>query len=74
MLMLHTVKLYLNGMGGTHPYLFWVVYLGALFVSEVTIAVQTWFLGYWAQQYEDHDPSEVHAAAWDQYTFNATVN
>jgi len=58
------LKLYLNGMGGTHPYLFWVVYLGALFVSEVTIAVQTWFLGYWAQQYEDHDPSEVHAAAY----------
>ncbi|OCH87314.1 P-loop containing nucleoside triphosphate hydrolase protein [Obba rivulosa] len=56
------MKLYLNGLGGTHPYLFWAGFAGALFVSEFINSVQTWFVGYWAQQYEDHEPSEVNVA------------
>ncbi|EMD39558.1 hypothetical protein CERSUDRAFT_111873 [Gelatoporia subvermispora B] len=53
------MKLYLSALGGAHPCLFWLVFMGALLISEFINATQTWFVGYWAQQYETKTPSEV---------------
>lgn len=46
-------------MGGKRPLLFWLILCGAMLSVEVSLTFETWFLGYWAQQYEDHDPSEI---------------
>ncbi|EMD37786.1 hypothetical protein CERSUDRAFT_65379 [Gelatoporia subvermispora B] len=54
-----TVKLYLSAFGGTKPYLFWVVCFGAFFLGDLTITTQSWFLGYWARQYEERGRGEV---------------
>ncbi|OCH90238.1 hypothetical protein OBBRIDRAFT_812797 [Obba rivulosa] len=56
------LKLYLSSVGGTRPYLFWSFCLGAYFLSDLTMIVQSWFLGYWAQQYEDSSQDEVNVA------------
>ncbi|KAF9270593.1 P-loop containing nucleoside triphosphate hydrolase protein [Marasmius fiardii PR-910] len=50
------VKAYLSSMGS---WPFFVVVLSAFWVTELLNAAQTWFLGYWASQYEHHDSSEV---------------
>ncbi|KAG2160129.1 uncharacterized protein EDB93DRAFT_1113551 [Suillus bovinus] len=52
-------KLYLTGLGGNYPILFWVAFVGLIGLTDFTSTVQTWFLGYWASQYEHHLPSEV---------------
>ncbi|KZV91533.1 P-loop containing nucleoside triphosphate hydrolase protein [Exidia glandulosa HHB12029] len=44
------LALYFKSLGGAG---FWLVYLTCLAVSNFVIVMQTWFLGYWAQQYED---------------------
>lgn len=53
------VKLFFIGLGGNHPALFFVAFLGGLLVVEFISAFQTWFLGYWASQYERRPASEV---------------
>ncbi|KAK7462805.1 hypothetical protein VKT23_020779 [Stygiomarasmius scandens] len=55
------VKLFLSSLGGNHPILFFIAYLGMTLVSEVSQLIQPWFLGHWAEQYELHqdDPSAV---------------
>lgn len=53
------VKLYLVGLGGNQPLLFFLAFSIGLFVTEVSNAIQTWYLGYWASQYDDHPASEV---------------
>ncbi|EMD41587.1 hypothetical protein CERSUDRAFT_79219 [Gelatoporia subvermispora B] len=57
-----TMKLYIKSVGGSHPVLFWTAIAGGIFVANFTITMQIWFLGYWAQQYEEHDPQDVHVA------------
>ena len=57
-----SVKLYLIGLGGNHVYLFWASVIGTFVAADFTAVVQTWFLGFWAKQYEDHEPSEVNVA------------
>ncbi|KAH7918842.1 hypothetical protein BV22DRAFT_1100095, partial [Leucogyrophana mollusca] len=52
-------KLYLVGLGGRHPLAFWIVFLGLIGLTDLISTIQTWFLGYWASQYETHPPSEV---------------
>ncbi|KAG1889339.1 hypothetical protein F4604DRAFT_1711826 [Suillus subluteus] len=52
-------KLYLTGLGGNYPVTFWVAFLALMGLTDFANTVQTWFLGYWASQYEDHLPSEV---------------
>ncbi|KAJ3564973.1 hypothetical protein NP233_g7938 [Leucocoprinus birnbaumii] len=54
-----SVKLFLLGLGGSHPVLFFSSFLGGLFVSDMVSTFQTWFLGYWSSQYATHDPSDV---------------
>ncbi|KAH7918845.1 hypothetical protein BV22DRAFT_1100101 [Leucogyrophana mollusca] len=52
-------KLYLVGLGGHYPLIFWIVFLGLMGSTYLINTIQTWFLGYWASQYEVHPPSEV---------------
>ncbi|KZT18101.1 hypothetical protein NEOLEDRAFT_1152799 [Neolentinus lepideus HHB14362 ss-1] len=54
------VKLYLLGMSGNWPALFWSSVMGCLIACELSNTVQTWFLGYWAQQYQGHTADEVY--------------
>ncbi|KAJ3564415.1 hypothetical protein NP233_g8309 [Leucocoprinus birnbaumii] len=53
------VKLFLLGLGGSHPGLFFASFLGALLACDLISTFQTWYLGYWASQYETHDPADV---------------
>ncbi|KAJ3549276.1 hypothetical protein NMY22_g935 [Coprinellus aureogranulatus] len=52
-------KMYLSGMGGGHPVLFFAVCLTSLGLCEVGVALQTWFLGYWASKYNSRSPVDV---------------
>ncbi|KAG1747913.1 uncharacterized protein EDB91DRAFT_1245381 [Suillus paluster] len=52
-------KLYLAGLGGNYPMTFWIVFLVLVSLSDLANVVQTWYLGYWASQYEDCLPSKV---------------
>ena len=54
-----TVKMYLTSMGGQYSWTFFLAFIFAMFVTEILNAVYTWFLGYWASQYETHDPESV---------------
>jgi hypothetical protein len=53
------VKLFFKGLGGSHVFLFWIVFLGGLTLCEVFMAGQTWVMGYWAQQYVLYPPESV---------------
>ncbi|KAI3622081.1 atp-binding cassette transporter [Moniliophthora roreri] len=53
------VKMYLKGMGGTHSWVFFLAVIGSLLISELSHTSQTWFLGHWASQYGQVDPSQV---------------
>ncbi|KAJ7042608.1 hypothetical protein C8F04DRAFT_1252025 [Mycena alexandri] len=53
------LKLYFKGMGGNHTFLFFSLFLLGLGLTELCQAIQTWFLGYWAGQYLEHDASQV---------------
>ncbi|KAG6908669.1 hypothetical protein DXG01_003683 [Tephrocybe rancida] len=53
------LQLYFSALGGSHPFVFFMVSVGGLTLSEASNTIQTWYLGYWASQYEDHPPSEV---------------
>ncbi|KAG9012453.1 hypothetical protein FRB94_006069 [Tulasnella sp. JGI-2019a] len=41
--------------------LFWISFFAFVILQEATTNFQTWFLGYWARQYEIHPGSEVNA-------------
>jgi hypothetical protein len=56
------VKLFLAGLGGSHPGLFFFGIVSTLLVEEFLVAFETWYLGLWATQYEHHPPSEVPVA------------
>ncbi|KAI5124482.1 hypothetical protein M0805_008364 [Coniferiporia weirii] len=51
-----SVKLYLLNLGGP---IFWFFFLAAMLLCDLANVIQTWFLGYWASQYDHHHPSEV---------------
>lgn len=53
------INLFLNGLGGEHPFLFMAVWMAGLAVTNVTINFGIWFLGYWGSQYENHLPEQV---------------
>ena len=54
-----SVKLYLSGLGGDYPLIFFSVWISASFLADWMNTFQVWFLGYWGSQYETHVPSEV---------------
>ena len=53
------LKLYLDGLGGNHPFLFAAVWLSGLLATQLAVNFGIWFLGYWGSQYETHHPEEV---------------
>ena len=55
-------KLYLDGLGGQHPFLFATVCVVGLLLAYVALSFGVWFLGYWGSQYENHPPEEVHVS------------
>ena len=56
-----SVKLYLSGLGGDYPLMFFSIWISASFITDWMDTFQVWFLGYWGTQYETHAPSEVDA-------------
>ncbi|KAF8515052.1 ATP-binding cassette transporter [Hysterangium stoloniferum] len=48
----HPLKLYLSNLGNIS---FWIVFIGGLVLSQACNSIASWFLGYWASQYE-HQP------------------
>ncbi|KAJ7286214.1 hypothetical protein C8J57DRAFT_1446843 [Mycena rebaudengoi] len=53
------LKLYLKGLGGDHALLFFTFLLLGLALTEISMTLQTWYLGFWASQYNNHHASEV---------------
>ncbi|TFK76776.1 hypothetical protein BDN72DRAFT_873327 [Pluteus cervinus] len=47
--------LLLKALGGSFPVLYFASFIGADFGIEMTLALQTWYLGFWASQYQDHE-------------------
>ncbi|KAJ3523042.1 hypothetical protein NMY22_g11626 [Coprinellus aureogranulatus] len=58
------LKMFFNGMGGGRPLLFFSAFLVGLGLTDAALALQTWFLGYWASQYDNHPPGEVPVALY----------
>ncbi|KAH7906916.1 P-loop containing nucleoside triphosphate hydrolase protein [Hygrophoropsis aurantiaca] len=52
-------KLYLVSLGGNYPLLFSIIFVSLIGLTDLANAIQTWFLGYWASQYETQPTSEV---------------
>ncbi|KAJ3815366.1 P-loop containing nucleoside triphosphate hydrolase protein [Lentinula aff. lateritia] len=53
------INLYITGLGGKHPFIFFVTFFSCLATSHLVGVVQTWYLGYWASQYNDYPPAET---------------
>ncbi|KAF8592008.1 P-loop containing nucleoside triphosphate hydrolase protein [Ramaria rubella] len=45
------LKLYFSSLGGAG---FWMAFVGGVFFVELLVNLSTWFLGFWASQYENH--------------------
>ena len=56
------VKLFLGGLGGSHAVLFWILFAGGMLVCDALLTIQTWFMGYWAEQYDIYPPEQVSVA------------
>ncbi|KAH8086617.1 hypothetical protein BXZ70DRAFT_1067776 [Cristinia sonorae] len=56
------LKMWFYSMGGNRVFLFWGAFVLAMALTPLIDMYLTWYLGYWASQYEVHDdPSEVSA-------------
>ncbi|TFK70801.1 hypothetical protein BDN72DRAFT_887852 [Pluteus cervinus] len=55
------LKLHLSAMGGSHPLLFFAVFVLGLALTKILNTLQTWYLGHWASQYDGKKPEEVDA-------------
>ncbi|KAI9431384.1 hypothetical protein H4582DRAFT_2085055 [Lactarius indigo] len=53
------IKLFINGLGGAHSVLFWILFPVGLLLCDALMTVQTWFMGYWAEQYDIYPPDQV---------------
>jgi hypothetical protein len=45
------VGLFLGGVSGTHPVLFWCAFAFGLISVDLLASFETWWLGQWAEQY-----------------------
>lgn len=58
----NVVKMWFSAMGGDRGVMFWSLFGIAMVLTPMIETYLTWYLGYWARQYELHkDPSEVSA-------------
>ncbi|KAJ8082215.1 hypothetical protein PM082_008062 [Marasmius tenuissimus] len=53
------LKLWLHSLGGQRYILFYLMFVGCFLVTDLIETVQVWYLGYWAEQYNEHPPEEV---------------
>ncbi|TFK76755.1 P-loop containing nucleoside triphosphate hydrolase protein [Pluteus cervinus] len=44
-----------KALGGSFPVLYFVFFIGISFGTEMALVFQTWYLGFWASQYQDHN-------------------
>ncbi|KAF5370320.1 hypothetical protein D9758_006919 [Tetrapyrgos nigripes] len=56
---LSSLTLYFSALGGGHPLVFLVVVILGFTLVTLTTTFQTWYLGYWASQYEYHSPEDM---------------
>ncbi|KAJ7678094.1 hypothetical protein DFH06DRAFT_975898 [Mycena polygramma] len=54
-----SMRLYLRGLDGGHPFLFFPAFIFGLFLSSFSTNFQTWYLGHWAAQYDTHRAADV---------------
>ncbi|KAF5317788.1 hypothetical protein D9619_012656 [Psilocybe cf. subviscida] len=59
-----SIKLLIDGLGGTHPIRFFVIVLTTLMLNEWSITFQVWYIGFWGSQYEKHPASEVNVVKY----------
>ncbi|KAF8528012.1 hypothetical protein BU17DRAFT_81241 [Hysterangium stoloniferum] len=52
----HSLKVYFSNLGNVK---FWVAFIGGLMLTEIANSLSTWFLGYWAGQYEQQPAGRV---------------
>ncbi|KAJ3910566.1 P-loop containing nucleoside triphosphate hydrolase protein [Lentinula edodes] len=45
------INLYITGLGGKHPFIFFITFFSCLAASHLVGVVQIWYLGYWASHY-----------------------
>ena len=55
------MKMWFGAIGGDNGVMFWTLFITFMIATPVIEIGLTWYLGYWANQYKDHDPSEVSA-------------
>ncbi|KAJ4466287.1 P-loop containing nucleoside triphosphate hydrolase protein [Lentinula aciculospora] len=58
------IMLYATGIGGKFPIIFFTTWLGSIVLSQLAVVCQTYYLGFWASQYEGMDPGEVNVALY----------
>ncbi|KAJ6606137.1 P-loop containing nucleoside triphosphate hydrolase protein [Mycena vulgaris] len=64
------LKLYGSALGGQHPVFYLVSLVICMFVTDSLINLQTWYLGYFASQYESNDASQVNVT----YDYTAGIS
>ncbi|KAH9952289.1 hypothetical protein BGW80DRAFT_1430860 [Lactifluus volemus] len=52
-------KLFFNALGGPHSTTFWILFAGGITLCDALLAGQTWFMGYWAEQYDIYPPEAI---------------
>ncbi|KDR83059.1 hypothetical protein GALMADRAFT_238853 [Galerina marginata CBS 339.88] len=57
-----SMSLLFSALGGRHPILFFVTWVGGTVLLCIGVTIPSWFLGVWGSQYETHAPSDVHPA------------
>ncbi|KAH8101555.1 hypothetical protein BXZ70DRAFT_101862 [Cristinia sonorae] len=58
------VTLFFGALGGKRWLLWWTVFIANALVTPIIETFDTWFLGYWAHQYESRPSSEVPASSY----------
>uniref|UniRef100_A0A0W0F5R1 P-loop containing nucleoside triphosphate hydrolase protein n=1 Tax=Moniliophthora roreri TaxID=221103 RepID=A0A0W0F5R1_MONRR len=54
-----TVAMYFRSLTGNYPFLYYTCFFVPMVLSNASVIMQTWYLGYWSSEYENHHPSEV---------------
>ncbi|KAJ7630116.1 P-loop containing nucleoside triphosphate hydrolase protein [Mycena polygramma] len=72
-----SVELYLRGLGGRHPVLFFLAVLASMVLQNFAGTLQTWYLGYFSSQYDNTPASEVsvlyYLGIYSQYLASAPI-
>jgi hypothetical protein len=61
-LTVETVSIFFSALGGKHSFMFWFFFVTGIGLSSVFISLQTYWMGYWAEQYRWKNPTDVNVA------------